>query len=451
MPVHAKSNQMTEVEGDLELVDALWGGTRTMRKAGEQYLPREPKEKPADYKVRLRRSTLTNLFRKTITSMAGKVAEDQITVTDDAEAEKFAENVDLQGRDLHRFAYSASKKALKDGVMLILIDAPAAEGVDTLEEERDAGIRPFWVEIDRGNILGWVEKDGFLLQLRVMESVDDVVDEFSFKPVDQIRVIEPGLVRIFRKNEKGDWVLHTAIETSVPFVPIVPVYASQDGFLVSPPPFMDLAHLNVEHWQKSSDQSNILHVVRVPILFGAGIRGGVDDDGKQVVIEAGPNSFVQTDVSTATLTYVEHSGAGIGAGRQDIMDIEDRAAAMGASFISKKKAGSVTATERAIDEAGENSELSNFALGLKDSLELAMAITAQMTGGEFTGQVTVNTDYGLTSSTLSAEDLLKMRASREISRETYFRLLNEITGFEINASDEGERLDDEGPEEVDNL
>jgi len=41
------------------------------------------------------------------------------------------------------------------------------------------------------------------------------------------------------------------------------------------PPLLDLAWLNVEHWQSASDQSNILHVARVPICSPRISEGGL--------------------------------------------------------------------------------------------------------------------------------------------------------------------------------
>jgi hypothetical protein len=446
MPVDTKSESLKAVESDLELVNALWGGTRAMREAGKTYLPKEPKEKEADYKNRLNRSTLTNMFRKTIVNITGKVGEDEIKVNDDAEAESFAESVDEQGRDLHRFALSTTKKTLKSGMSFILIDAPVSEESVSLADEVQNGIRPYWVEIDRKNLIGWQHKDGVFTQVRIKETVEEQEDEYSTNTVEQIRVIEPNRVRLYRKQGqgKGKWALHDEFTTTIGFVPLVPVYASQDAFMESDPPFMDLAWLNVEHWQKSSDQSNILHVARVPILFGAGIQAPMGDDGKPATIEVSPNSFVSTSTPQATLQYVEHSGAAISAGRDDLKDIEDRAAALGAEFVIKKP-GSVTATEKAIDEAGAHSEISAFALGLQDALELAMDYTMIMKGGQFTGSVHVNTDYGVYNSGMTPEVLLKMRAAREISRETYFRLLNELTGFEVDAKSESELIEDDAP------
>lgn len=46
------------------------------------------------------------------------------------------------------------------------------------------------------------------------------------------------------------------------------------------PPLIELAHLNVKHWQSQSDQDNILHVIRVPILVRIGIQTQYDNQGR---------------------------------------------------------------------------------------------------------------------------------------------------------------------------
>ena len=40
---------------------------------------------------------------------------------------------------------------------------------------------------------------------------------------------------------------------------------------------IDLAWLNLAHWQSASDQRHILHVARVPFLFGRGLSEGEID------------------------------------------------------------------------------------------------------------------------------------------------------------------------------
>lgn len=378
MPVDALDSTLEEQKDNLELVGTLWGGTQAMRDAGVKFLPKEVAEEALDYDRRRKQSFLTNFFKKSVKVMAGRLFSEPVTVINSPTFEAFSENVDLEGRNLHRFGYDLAQKLIRDGIRFIVVDAPPSDGVRTAAEEREAGIRPYFVEVDVRNVLGWKTEDvagqRVLTQFRYMEFVTVDVDDFSTMTLEQIRVIEPSIVTLYRKNEKGDWYLFEPIQTSADFVPVVPIYAGRQGFMDFEPPLMDLAWLNVEHWQKSSDQSNILHVARVPILHWAGYGAERDKDGNVVDVVISPNALVKSSNPSARLEYVEHSGAAIGAGRQDLVDIETRAIAMGAEFATPRKSGDVTATEIAINESGDVSDLSALAQNLKDSLELAFVL-----------------------------------------------------------------------------
>ncbi len=62
---------------------------------------------------------------------------------------------------------------------------------------------------------------------------------------------------------------------------------------------MDLAYINIMHWQSQSDQDNILHVARAPILFGKGIPEGT-------VVKIGVDSEIICNAEGADFKFVEH-------------------------------------------------------------------------------------------------------------------------------------------------
>jgi hypothetical protein len=449
MPVDSIDGWIKDQEKNLNMVESLWSGTQTMRDAGPLYLPKEEAEEPLDYKRRKEMSFLTNFFKKSVKVMAGRLFEEKVTVIDAPAFEAFSENVDLEGRNLHRFGYDFAKLLMRDGLRFIVVDAPIAKDVETASDELAAGIRPYFVEVDIRNVLGikFVEIGGqrVITQFRYKEIVSEEADEFTDISVEQIRVIEPNQIRLYRKNERGDWFLYDTIETSIGFVPVVPVYAGRQGFMEFEPPLLDMAWLNVEHWQKSSDQSNILHVARVPILHWAGYGAEYDKDGNKVNVVIGPNSLVKSSDAQAKLEYVEHSGAAVGAGRQDLQDIEARAVAMGADFATARKSGDMTATEASINESGDVSDLSALAQNVKDSLELAMMYAGEMSGTEFTGSVSLNTDLGIIKTPINVTELVKLRGMRDISLEGLYSVLNDEWGTTLNPDDERERLANEPP------
>lgn len=460
MPVDSKQQIFVDMEDDLEMVDALWGGTKTMREAGVKYLPKEPAEEQEDYQARRDRSTLTNVFKKTINGYAGRIFDEPARIDSAPAFAGFVENVDYEGRDFHRFVYDLSRYTLKDGLRFILIDAPstrtdeAEEGdapvIQTPRDEKIAGIRPYWVEIDvravRGVETEIINGQITITQFRMEEIVSEPDPEDEFKNIDivQMRVIEPNQVRLYRKADGADnWVLADTIATSINYVPVVPVFGDRVSYMKATPPLLDIAWLNVEHWQKGSDQSNILHVARVPILHWAGYGAAKDENGKEIDIVIGPNSMAKSANENAKLEYVEHSGKGIEAGRQDLQDIEKRMIALGGEFVLRREGSGVTATENVIDESGDLSELEAFAYNLIDSLTNAMVMTADMMNIQFDGEVFVNTDIGIMVTPVNIAELVKVRAIGDISREQFFEILNKEWGTDLDASVEGEKVDNE--------
>ena len=223
MPVNTKSKSIEDNTDDLELVLALWGGTRTMRAAGTTYLPQEAGEETDAYNNRKARTTLTNIFKKTVNTFAGRIFEDPVMVEKQTGLDPFLENVDLEGRDFHRFSYDLTRFTLRDGIRFILVDAPVAEDVKTKADENKAGVRPYFVEVDLRQVLGWkLDVSGskrLFTQFRFMEIVEDGSDEFTQTVVEQIRVIEPNNVRLYRKDGAGQWFLYQTT-VLIPFLPL---------------------------------------------------------------------------------------------------------------------------------------------------------------------------------------------------------------------------------------
>jgi hypothetical protein len=157
------------------------------------------------------------------------------------------------------------------------------------------------------------------------------------------------------------------------------------------PPLAALAEVNVAHWQSASDQRNILTIARVPILFGAGFT----DDS---TIEVGASSMIRTSDVNAKLSFVEHTGAAIGAGQTDLDRLELQMQSLGLQILVPQP-GSKTATGEIRDNVRENSSLAAMARGLQDGLEQAFGFMAQflnvaVDGDKAGGSLIVNQDFG---------------------------------------------------------
>lgn len=448
----------------------LMGGTRAMRLAGKAYLPQEAAESDPAYDIRLKRSTLFNGFRKTVKDMSGKVFAKPIAIGADVppQIKQYGENIDLAGRNLDVFAYDVFRDGLQAGISHILVemDKPVApkqapNGSDlpvTIADERAAGLRPYLCHIKAENLIGWksetISGAETLTQIRIRECVSVPDGEFHEKEIEQIRVFDrlDGQVswRIFRKaknatTKEEEWTEHDRGFTSLPEITLCPVYINRTGFMMGEPPLEDLADINVAHWQSQSDQRNILHVARVPILFGSGIP----DDAPQVQIGAGVMS--RASDPNAKLVYVEHTGQAIESGREDLKDLEFQMQTMGLELLIPKPGGQ-SATGEAIDQAKMNSPLAMMANALKDALEQAFGYMAEYMrmgdGDTVGGSLTVNTDFGVTMrDAADLQTLLQAVNAGKISRDTFWKELvrRGVLADDFSADDEADKLDSEGP------
>lgn len=402
------------------LISALLAGTAAMRKAGETYLPKHEAESDKAYARRLRVSTLYEAFGHTVRTMGAKPFGEPIKLSEDMPAQivEFCDDIDLEGRDLQAFAHSLFISGLADGIAHILVDYPTINAPQTLAQKKASGARPYFVHVDARNVIDWrherINGVQTLTQLRLRETVEEPVDEWTTASVVQVRVLEPTAWRIYRTNDNGEWVLFDAGLVSLGRIPLATVYTRRTGFMTARPPLMGLAHLNVEHWQSSSDQQNILRVARVPILFASGFADGT--------LTIGANAAVTNDDAAAKLMYVEHSGAAIGAGQVSIEKLEQRMSVMGMELLVSKP-GAKTATEAGIDTAESNSDLSAMVQNLEDTLAQALSFAAQWEGlGDFGGTVELTDDFGKLDP-LDVQSLVAAKGAGILSAETIFETM----------------------------
>lgn len=455
--VRTPSKAVSAMAEDWPLIDALMGGTSAMRKAGQRYLPKWPNEQDDAYKNRVATATLFPAFSRTVEVLTGKPFAKPLTFSDDVPERilEWSEDIDLQGRNLHSFADSLCMEALARGVGGILVDFPQTRDKSgrlkykTLADEIKAGVRPYFVQIHAGNILGWRSKriNGVetLTQLRLLETIVEEDGEFGEKEIEQVRVLYPGRWEVWRKSEKSldatkpDWILHDKGVVSLPRIPFVPFYGKRTGFMTGVPPLAELAHMNVEHWQSKSDQQTILHVARVPILF-AKMLG-------ENAITVGGSKAVKCDDPDGDLRFVEHTGAAIESGRLSLLDLEDRMRQVGAELLVIKPGNTSITQTRADNEPG-TCALQRIVQSLEDSLDGALQLAAEWVKLKQGGHVQIFQDFGVASLAEASLELLRdMNVDGTLSDETLFNETQRrgVISPELDFAGEQERIKNNRP------
>jgi hypothetical protein len=420
LAVNEQSAEIAKLACEWPLTEALMGGTRKMRDAGDKLLPKFPAEEPDAHRARIATATLFPAFRRTVSVMAGKPFSKPMTFSKEtpAEIQTWAEDIDREGVNLDTFAAEMLAEVLAHGLGGILVEAPkpiqGATGTPTKAEQDAAGIRPYFVRVRHGQILGGrisrINGKATLTQLRLKEAANVEDGEYGETCVERVRVLRPGSWDV--QEEAGDaWVSVESGLSGLLTIPFVPLYGSRLAYLMGMSPLLDLAYLNVKHWQSQSDQDTILHVARVPILLATGF-----EDKDQITV--GASQAIKTTSAIAKLAWVEHSGEAIGAGSASLAALEDQMIQAGAELLVKKP-GTRTATETSNDAEANKSDLQRITEGFEDGLDQALQFMADYAKLGSGGNVTLFKDFGASNlSDASGQLILSMEEAGLISKPT---------------------------------
>lgn len=435
-----------------ERITPLMLGTLAMREAGTCLLPKYPAEDDCVYKERLALSTLLPVYSETVGNMTSRVFAEPLQMGDDVpnEITMMTEDIDNAGNNLNSWSVGFFSEGLSHGLCHAFIDHASTDGVRTQAEEQAAGVRPYAVMVRPAQVLGWRSKGGRLTMVRYKEIVEEEEGEFGTKCVEQIRILEPGSWRIYRKGEKaGEWALHAKGVTSLDSIPWVTFYTGRTGFMTAKPPLMELAHLNVKHWQSQSDQDNILHVIRVPILARIGVQQQYDNQGKPLPTEFKVGVGALTDLpKDGDLKYVEHTGKAVDAGRTGLKDLIDEMRMAGAKLLMPDKSSSKTATQAEEEAAQELSPLERMAHQFGDCLDQLLQYMADYrnlgTGGSVEMRGNFDVDY---MPEVSLPTLVSMANAGMLSHETLFTEMQRrgVISDEYDWVKEVARIESQGP------
>jgi hypothetical protein len=439
-------------------IQTVLDGTRTMRDAGQLYLPQHDKESNDAYAERLERCTLLNMTKLTLDSWVGRPFSEPVTMKDDVPAEvvELSENIDTLGSSINVFARNWFREGMAKSFSHVLVDMPRLEEREdgrprTLEDDRRDGVRPYWVHI-KPEQLFFAEADVVageerMLEIRYTEHTT-ARDGFALVDVPQIKRLylnDEGTVNVETwrevktKSRKKSWTIVDSYVMEIDRIPLVTFYADRDEFMLGKAPLEDLADINIAHWQSTSDQRAILTVARFPILA---CSGGTDEANKLVV---GPNQWLYCPDPQGRFYYVEHTGAAIKAGDQDLTELARQMGEYGGEWL-KKRPNRETATARSMDSAEATSALQDATLRFQDALETAVRLTAEWLGLPTGGSVSVYSNFSTPPAGGEAlRVLIEARKNRDISREAFVAELKRsgILDEDFDFAKDGAKLEDE--------
>lgn len=459
---------------DLRPCQDLMGGTEAMRRAAGAYIPREPGEHERHHRDRIARTVLRNVFKQTIQYDRGQVFAKEISLDNSDELlsedemnffSQWKENVDQRGKNLSSWAGDVFQQGLVDGVTFCLVDYPSIETQDmdgipmyrdtsgqwrqrTVAADRREGWLPYLVHVKADQMLDcrseWRDGKRVITHMRYIETTteDDPANVWGQNIVQYIRAYWLDHWELWRKREtETGFSMIAQGQMSLDEIPLV-IFMPGDKRteFTAQPALMDLAWLNIRHWQATCEQYDLMSYVRRPpwYIIGLDPNSVTNSDGQGENAVFGPGHVLYLPVGSAMGSAGVDPGS-VEAGRSDLKDIEEAMAAYGLQILQRPSQAGVTATQVQRESRENNSILKNWALDFQDFLENCLRLVGRWQGFPDGPNVKVNDEFAANA---NVDYLLQLHDKGLISKETLATLMKRsgILPDDFSFEDETARL-----------
>lgn len=455
--VSTVSDSMLLQRRDMQLTHDLMGGTEAMIRAGERYLPKSNRqETEKEYMSRLHRTVLLNAYKRTVRFCRGQVFRKPVVIEDhkpdDAITQEqvdwfksWSEDVNREGANLNEWSGNVFEAGLNDGVTFCLVDYSAIETITdeggkvkyrsengeyllkTLEADKENGWGAYLIHVPANRVIdcrldnvGGVQR---CVHFRYMEDFFIENEEWKQERRQRIRVFLPGRFEIYENSadlsdafEKvNEGVLKDENGAPLPYVPLsIFMPGDKRTAVTAEPALQDLAQLNKRHWQATSAQAELMEFARRPVWFGRSLGNGDEP------IVFGPGVVVNCSSDYASLQNLGVDPASVGAGRQELQDLEGQMAMYGLQLLQPNNGGAVTATEINQDTEESVSTLQDWALRFQNFLENVLRDVALWKAYEDGPSVKVNTEL---TRALNTQLLMTLQQNGVLSKRSLLDLL----------------------------
>jgi hypothetical protein len=449
---------------DWNLLRTVYSGTKGLRAAGRRYLPQYEAEADKSYERRLQMTALINILYETVQNTVARPFSKPLILRDDCpkQARQWSLDIDMEGSSINVFSRRAFRDAVLDGQVHVLADMNAASDAAVLQKDPKLLSRPYLTLVPARNLLAAyaINNNGerIVYHARIREDMT-ILEGFRERVVHRVRVINIGHWELWERLPSG-WAVVEGGPMKRPDgalwdrVPLETFYTGQkDGDFIATPPFLDLAHLNIVHWQSSSDQRNILSKSRFPMLWLSGVSNAdeiTDENGDLIV---GPHTGLVLPQG-GQVGYVEPAGNAINMGFKDLEELLEAMRIQGMDPLMPRVGGGHTATQSSINESKARAPLEQWAWDFAafmernfDNMMLWSGLDDQVTRTK----IEINTDFGVKLDSVEEfNTILQMRQMGEISRKTlYYEMQRRrLLGTHFDPELEAQNLEEEAMERM---
>jgi len=420
------------------------------------YLPQPNGMNESEYLAYLNRASFTGFTGRAIDAMLGLVGRKKPTFEAPKEIRALESDITLTGVPLDAFAMNSLAETLTPGRVGILVEYPVTpeEPLVRMDVE-NYGIRPYLIMYTAENILDW--REGRIGNRRVLTylKLQDTYEE-PFASGTSLYTYETKIstrVRIFRLEE-SEGVVNCVFEVyevdpdalvgtkekmlpldsgyifcdgePMHYIPFYPIGPMENTMKVQRPPLLDMAFLNIHHYQASADRNHAVHWADVPTPV---ISGQLMDENGQVAksIKLGPTSAIML-TEGGSATFLEMTGEGINPTKELMREYVDDMSVLGNKILAGDAKSTEAAETAAIHRAGEQAILATMANNISLALTSALRCMAEFMGlkGKDRQEITyrLSTNYlpgNIDSQTLIA--LIGARTANKISDEEFYEAI----------------------------
>jgi len=441
-----------EAMGDyLQTVEDVLEGVTGMKRNFKRYVPQFPHEKNKRYELRKSVAKMTNVFRDVLEGLASKPFGREVEVTQGSgPAEELVEDIDGRGNNLTTFAGQSFFQSVADSITWIRVDYPSGQQFQNREEERQAGVRPYWSQVNHSAILEIEsERRGGGEVLTYMRMWEDSETVLVLWPTDWER---------WRKNDAGIWEVAESGKITIGVIPMIPVITGRrkGKSWIFHPPMKDALDLQVTLFRKECSLEFAEMMTAFPMLSANGVEPDTDPEGNPIPLDLGPDTVLYAPPNAegqhGSWNFVEPTTESLKFLAEQIEAVTKEIRELGRQPLTAQS-GNLTRISAAQAASKGNSAVQQWAGGLKDALENALYITnLWLDAPDTEPEVDVYTDFRAdTGEEQTPTNLLQMRANGDISRQTLwieFQRLGELSD-NFDPEEESERLIDELPGGVD--
>jgi len=425
-----------------DLIDALLGGTSTMRAAGTRYLPKWLLEHSDDYKSRTAISTLYPAYGETVRNYVSRLFGKPLVINEDVPdwIKEVMQDVNFENINYTIFFRQWFRYAIGYGMSCVIVDSPTVQPNASQADAKKANARPYWQHVPPRQIVGWLsDSNGKLIQFRyrIWKEVPDGTYNSNMEEVIVVYAKRQDGVFVEEHTRtviegKEQWImLNPARKIDVDEIPLIVYYTNSKGLLRCEPPLRDLAFLNQKHWSSQSGYDALIQTAQVPILA---LIGGTSESD----ILIGAKNAVLIPIA-GDLKYVEHTGAAINAGRTSLDSMKEEMRQAGAKLLPVNNMQAKNELQAGEETNKEASPLASMIQDFTDSIAQVLFVTAQWRGQGEGGSVTVqaNMDAG-TDPVGSMTVIALMHKQHALSTETFIAegVRRGMLSIEVNGLEE---------------